>query len=74
MRQNNRGFLALLVLGGIYLYRNRFRIQQFLERQGIQTPTDREGFADTVRSGVAKIRGRVQGRVDELQDQARKAG
>jgi hypothetical protein len=57
-----RGFTSLLVLatGGYFAWRNRFKLQQFLESNGIPTPWMRENASEAVHSGVAKIKGRVQ--------------
>ena len=63
---NNRSifrpvFLALASLGAVYLWRNRFQIQRFLEAQGLRTPTLSDGsMMEPVKSGIAKVAGRVE--------------
>jgi len=67
MNNSRYGFLALLGLGGFYAYRNRFRIQQFLESKGINTHLDTSNLKNTFRSGFAKISGRVENNLDQIQ-------
>jgi hypothetical protein len=64
------GFTNLLVLatGGYFAWRNRFKIQQFMEANGIPTPWMRENASEAVRSGVAKIKGRVEHGQNVAQD------
>jgi hypothetical protein len=62
---NTAGILALVGLGAYYLYRNRYRIQQFFESQGIKTPVDTSTVGSAISSGVAKLRGQVQRGVNE---------
>lgn len=73
---NFRGFGSILLLGGIgYLgWRNRFRIQQFLESRGIQTPFLRGSLSDFVQSGVSKISGKAEHYGERLGDESRRAG
>jgi hypothetical protein len=53
------GILALAVVGGFWLYRNRESVQKFFEARGIQNPFDRSGrLADAIRSGVSKLKAR----------------
>ncbi len=66
-RNNAAGFLALVGLGALYLYRNRYKIQQFLESRGVQTPVDRSSVGSAISSGIAKISGRVQHDVNQTQ-------
>ena len=66
MRKTSTGLLALGGLGLFYLWRNRFQIQRFLERQGVSTPIDTSSVVNTVRSGAAKVTGALQGKTGEL--------
>jgi hypothetical protein len=59
MRRSS-GFLALLGIGLYYAWRNRFEIQRFLESNGIDVPLSTRTVGDTIRSGVAKVRGSVE--------------
>lgn len=61
---NTAGVLALVGLGAYYLYRNRYRIQQFLESQGMKTPVDTSSIGSAVSSGVAKVSGQLKGEVN----------
>ena len=74
MRRNNTAFVALGVLGLVYAWRNRFRIQNFLEARGIKTPTlNNDDLSDTVRSGIAKVTGKVEHGVREADRDTRRA-
>jgi hypothetical protein len=75
-RRNSTGVLALLVLGGVYLYRNRYKIQQFLESQGVKTPLDTSSAGSAISSGASKISGAVQNAMkgDALNRTDRKIG
>jgi hypothetical protein len=82
-RNRNSGILALGVLGLYYLYRNRDRIEQFLDRQGIEVDTSnirsrlREGASsvvDRIRSQGRQLADEVDETVAETEDQLRKAG
>lgn len=57
---NLSGVLALAALGAFYVWRNRFEIQRFLESRGIDTRLDRSSLRNMVRSGAAKISGRLE--------------
>jgi hypothetical protein len=61
---NTAGVLALVGLGAYYLYRNRYRIQQFLESQGVKTPVDTSSIGSAISSGVAKVSGQLKGEVN----------
>jgi uncharacterized membrane protein YebE (DUF533 family) len=72
---NTTGFLALVGLGAYYLYRNRYRIQKFLESQGIKTPLDTSSVGSAISSGVSKISGQLQGGIHQAdKDLNRKTG
>ncbi len=73
MRKTNTAFIALGALGLFYAWRNRFRIQNFLESRGINTPTLDNSLSDTVRSGFAKVTGKVEHGVREADRDARRA-
>ena len=62
------GIVALVVLGGIALYRNRDRVRAILERQGINVPHRGEIF-DRIRTGANRVVERVsqvKGQSDEV--------
>lgn len=73
MRRNTNvtGLIALVGLGLYYAFRNRFQIQQFLESQGIKTNLDTSNLGNTVKSGIAKVRGRIKFNVKEGQEAVR---
>ncbi len=59
---NNRSYIryggyALIAFGGYMLWKNRFRIQQFIESKGVNTPLMNGSVSETIRSGVAKVSG-----------------
>lgn len=60
MRKSNSGLFALLVVGGFYLWRNRFEVQRFLAENGINLPLDTSNISNTIKSGTAKVVGNVQ--------------
>ncbi len=73
MRRNNSaagGILALVVLGGIVLFRNRDKVRAFLERQGINVPPGDE-IVDRIRSGANRVVGQVK---DQTRGILKKAG
>jgi hypothetical protein len=61
---NSAGILALVGLGAYYLYKNRYRIQQFLESQGVKTSVDTSSIGSAISSGAAKISGQLKGEVN----------
>jgi hypothetical protein len=61
---NSAGILALVGLGAYYLYKNRYRIQQFMESQGIKTPVDTSSIGSAISSGAAKVTGQLKGEVN----------
>ena len=73
MKNRNTGLFALLVVGGYYAWRNRFAITEFLESQGINIPLSTNSVSDTVQSGVAKIKGKVEHESKVLNNDSRKA-
>jgi hypothetical protein len=66
MRRSSTGVLALLVVGGHFSWRNRFQIRRFLEAQGIELPLDTSNVGETLRSGTAKILGKVDQSLTEV--------
>lgn len=60
MRSSRGGLLSLFLVGGYFAWRNRFRIQQFLESRGIDVPLSTNNLGDTLRSGVAKLSGSLE--------------
>lgn len=71
MRRNNTagGILALLVLGGIYLYRNRDRVRESLERQGIRVP-HRDEIIERIRASANRVANQMKDQSDEVLKQA----
>jgi hypothetical protein len=59
-RNNRNGVLALLGLGIFYAYRNRYKIQEWLGSQGINTPLDKSSVGSAISSGAAKVSGALQ--------------
>jgi hypothetical protein len=62
MRQNY-GLFTLFALGGYLAWRNRFRIQQFLESRGVNLPfdiSDSGQIGDKVRGVAAKVSGSIE--------------
>jgi hypothetical protein len=59
MRKNSTGVFALLVLGGFYLYRNRFAVQQYLESIGIRVPLFKGDLGERLQSGISKVSGKI---------------
>ncbi len=61
MKSNRIGMLALLAVGGYWLYRNRSSVSQFLQDYGIKTPFDSTGkLAESIRAGVGKLKATKQ--------------
>jgi hypothetical protein len=54
------GKLSILAGAGYLLWTNRFKIQRFLEEQGIDTPWMTGNVGEAVASGAAKIGGAIQ--------------
>ncbi len=74
MRTQTSGILALAVLGGYLVYRNRFNIQRFLEARGIDLPLSTRNVKDFVRSGAAKISGSAEHELNQTQSDIRSVG
>jgi hypothetical protein len=73
-RSTRGGILTLALLGGYYLWRNRYQVQEFLESKGIKTPLDTSGgLTNTIRSGIARLTGSAERGINELDDVSRKA-
>jgi hypothetical protein len=73
-RSTSSGILALLGIGGFLIWRNRSQIQEFLQSKGIQLPVDMdtENLKSRVRSGVDRVRGKLEEGRSQLSDQTRK--
>jgi hypothetical protein len=71
MRRSS-GFLALLGVGVYYAWRNRFEIQRFLESNGINVPLSTRTVGDTIRSGIAKVRGSTEHRMKQMDRDVRR--
>lgn len=72
-RYNRGGLFALFVLGGYFLYRNRASVQEWFEARGIKTPLDTSGkLRDTIRSGIAKLKGSAEHELGEAEGQIRR--
>ena len=54
------GSFAVLAVGSYVLWQNRFKIQRFLEANGISTSWMTGSVAEAVQSGAAKISGNVE--------------
>ncbi|MBI3541801.1 MAG: hypothetical protein HY075_00805 [Deltaproteobacteria bacterium] len=52
--------LAGVVVGGVFLWRNRFAIQRQLESLGIRTPLLNSSIGDTVGSIASKAAGKFE--------------
>jgi hypothetical protein len=57
------GKLAVVAGGGYLLWQNRFKVQRFLEANGISTPWMNGSVGDAVMSGGAKIAGSIENEV-----------
>jgi hypothetical protein len=58
--KKSNGLWALLLVGGFYVYQNRFKIMQFLESEGVKLPKDADELKSSIQSGVTKIKGKAQ--------------
>src|ERR1700734_3950009 len=54
------GKLGILAGAGYLLWTNRFKIQRFLEEQGIDTPWMTGNVGEAVASGAAKVGGAIE--------------
>jgi hypothetical protein len=52
--------LAVVAVAGYAVWKNRFRIQEFLEAQGVKTPWLNHDIGDAVQSGAAKFSGSIK--------------
>lgn len=59
--------------GGYALWKNRFRIQRFLEANGVPTPWMSGSLTDAVQSGVAKATGKIEHELDSESELGSKA-
>jgi hypothetical protein len=57
MNKSSSGIVALFLVGGYYVYRNRHRILSFFESKGVNVPRNVDELKDIARSGVSKLRG-----------------
>ncbi|MEW6057492.1 MAG: hypothetical protein AB1540_12845 [Bdellovibrionota bacterium] len=71
MRSTRGAFYALAVLGGYFIWRNRFAIQQQLESFGVKTPLFSGDLAEKARSAVSKISGKVEHGINQAKDEMR---
>lgn len=70
MRSTRGAFFALTLLGGYLIWRNRFTIQRQLESMGVHTPNlgGEMDLGEKFKSAAAKISGRAQGAVENLDE------
>ena len=54
------GTIAMVAAGSYLIWNNRFRIQQWLEANGVDTPWMTRSVGEAVRSGVAKAAGSAE--------------
>ena len=54
------GRVGILAGAGYLLWTNRFRIQKFLEAQGIETPWMNGNIGEAISSGAAKVGGAIE--------------
>lgn len=73
MNNRRNGILSLVVLGGFYAWRNRYRIQQFLESRGIDIPIFGNRVTDRLMSVGAKTSGSVEHGMRSMDNDTRKA-
>ena len=64
------GLFALMAVGVFYAWRNRYRIQHFLESRGINLPIDASNLRNALKSGYSK----VTGSVEQGREKVRQAG
>ena len=60
MTSNRGAFGALAVLGGYFVFRNRFAIQRRLESMGIKTPLLRGSVEEAARSVASRAVGKME--------------
>lgn len=73
MRPFRSGILALGAIGLFMLWRNRFQVQRFFSSYGVDLPLGDGSLSDNVRSGLARISGRVQGKARDTSSDVREA-
>jgi hypothetical protein len=54
------GRIGVFAGAGYLLWTNRFRIQRFLEAQGIETPWMNGNVGEAIASGASKVGGAIQ--------------
>jgi hypothetical protein len=59
-RTTSSGVVALLAIGGFVAWRYRFQLQRFFESRGVSLPLQTGNLSDTIRSGVAKVTGKIE--------------
>jgi hypothetical protein len=64
---------ALMAVAGFFAWKNRFQIQRLLESYGIKTPTLDSSLGETVRSGAAKLTGKVDNEIRKTDSETRRA-
>jgi hypothetical protein len=67
MRKTSTGLLALTAIGAFYLYKNRFAVTEYLESIGINVPWLKGDASEAVRSGVAKLSGKAERGINEIE-------
>lgn len=60
MRSTRVAFAALAVVGGYFIWRNRFAIQRQLEAFGIKTPLLTGSIGEAAQSVAAKVSGKME--------------
>jgi hypothetical protein len=72
MRNANRtGIVALLAVGGYYLWRNRAQVQQYIQSSGIRFPQSTNEVKEKVREVSEAVRSKVSQVSGAIEDQAR---
>jgi hypothetical protein len=60
VHNNRNALLALAVIGGYFLWRNRFAIQTKLESIGVKTPLLSGSVEETAKSVASKVSGQME--------------
>ena len=58
--RNRQGILALALIGGYSVWRNRFAIQRQLESLGIKTPLLKGSLGEAAKSVASKASGKLE--------------
>jgi hypothetical protein len=58
------GMITLIGVAGYALYRNRFKIQELLAENGIETPWMKGDVSEAIQSGASKVKGAISHGVD----------